>query len=278
MVKIALAQSQDYYAIVKLIQQDEPNFTWNTFKHKYLTRTNNILLIALINRKIVGFIGGLAAVLENNQTIYWAVDAVVDIHHRKQGIATQLLKALIYYGEYVMGIGVKNSHILKAEINAGFKVGYHIHTCTYPPILPKRHALEYVSLPDAQRLMAQSIWKENTHQFDFYYSNQNLYQVLKDVAQDILVVVKKEAFGLRVMECSQNTAYLSMVVKVGQHYGRRVRFLINKRHVSLIKVMYKILAIPAKKPETLIYTHDFMQDLPIYFGHSDWFMEYDVLY
>lgn len=271
MVKIDLAQAHHFSAIVNLIQQEEPHFTWETFQQKYLRHAQNILLVAHKGDKIVGFIGGLFSQLRNNDVIYWAVDAVVDAQHRKQGIATQLLKSLIFYGKYVIGIGVKNAHILKAEINAGFKVSRHIHTYTSYPVLPQRLTLQPVSLQEVKSFILHTAWQKNTHDIDWYFQNTVSYEIMKDTSLQTFVVLKKEPFGLRLMECSQDKNYFSMVVKAVRHYHQKVRFLVNRRQSSFIQAMYKALALPAFKPEILIYTHDFMLDLPIYFGHSDWF-------
>lgn len=260
MVKIQLAEPVHYADIVSLIQQDEPHFTLSVFEKKYLSCNKNLKIIAVKQGKIVGFIGGLAQIFPNNELIYWAVDAVVDIQHRKQGIATQLLKTLIEYGKQVMGIGVKNAHILKAEINAGFKVSTHLRTFTaFPSFFVKNYLVK------ADKTMFK-------HTFISDYVHLPCFDVLSDT--HTFVTIKKEPSCVRIMECSNEAQYLAVIPQVAKLYHKKVRFLVNTRHYSLFRTSIKTFAVPAKKPEILIYTHDFMQDLPVYFGYSDWFMEY----
>lgn len=262
MVKIQLAEPIHYADIVTLIQQDEPYFTFSVFEKKYLSCDKNLKIIAVKQGKIVGFIGGLAETLPNNELIYWAVDAIVDIQHRKQGIATLLLKSLIEYGRQVIGIGVKNEHILKAEISAGFKVSTHLRTFTaFPSVFVKNYLLK----ADKASL---------NYAFISDYVHLPYFDVLLDIHTKTFVTIKKEPSCVRIMECGNNAEYLSIAPQVARFYRTKVRFLVNIKHYSVLKTSLQTFSIPARKPEILIYTHDFMQDLPVYFGHSDWFMEY----
>jgi RimJ/RimL family protein N-acetyltransferase len=263
MVEIRLAKPCDYQCIVALIQQDEPQFTLSIFEKKYLLSDKNLKIIAVKQDKIVGFIGGLAQTLPNNDLMYWAIDAVVDIQHRKQGIATQLLKSLKDYGKQVIGIGVKNEHILKAEINAGFKVNTHLRTFTaFPSFFVKNYLVK--------------IDNKTTLKHDFIpnYAHLPCFDVLLDTHTQTFVVLKKEPSCVRIMQCNHDAEYLAIIPQVAKFYHKKVRFLVNTRHYSVWKTSLKTFAVPARKPEILIYTHDFMQDLPVYFAHSDWFMEY----
>lgn len=263
MVTIQIAEPIHYADIVSLIQQDEPHFTLHTFEKKYLSCDKNLKIIAVKQGKIIGFIGGLAQVLPNHGLIYWAVDAVVDIQHRKQGIATLLLKSLIEYGKQVIGIGVKNAHILKAELNAGFKVSTHLRTFTaFSSFFTKNYLIKV----DKTAL---------NHTFISEYVFLPCFEVLLDTRTQTFVVVKKELSCIRIMECSNGAEYLTVIPQVAKFYHKKVRFLVNTRHYSVAQTCMNTFAIPARKPEILIYTHDFMQDLPVYFAHSDWFMEYD---
>jgi len=259
MVAVQLAEPVHYPDIVSLIQQDEPNFTLSVFQKKYLTSDQNIKIIAVKNGKIVGFIGGLADTQTCKERMYWAVDAVVDIHHRKQGIITLLLKNLIDYGKHVIGIGVKNEHILKAEIKAGFKVGTHLRTFTAYPSPFVKNTLEQITDFNPSEM----------------YQNKQYFEVLSEVLTQTVAVIKKEQSYIRVMECSNKQHYLSIVPKIARFYGHKVRFLLNTLHCSMLQTCIQTCAIPAKKPEILIYTHEYMRELPVYFGHSDWFKTYE---
>jgi hypothetical protein len=259
MVAVQFAEPVHYPDIVSLIQQDEPDFTLSVFHKKYLTSDQNLKIIAVKNEKIVGFIGGLADTQSHNEVMYWAVDAVVDIHHRKQGIITLLLKNLMDYGKQVIGIGVKNDYILKAEINAGFKISTHLRTFTAYPYSFAKNTLKKIT-------------DFNTSEM---YQNKQYFEVLLDTLTQTVAVIKKEQEYIRVMECSNRQHYLSIVPKIARFYGQKARFLLNTRHYSMLQTCIQTCAIPAKKPEILIYTHEYMRELPVYFGHSDWFKTYE---
>lgn len=250
MVTVQLAENHHYPEIVHLLQQEEPYFTLSIFEKKYLSSDKNLKIIALNHQKIIGFIGGLAHTLPNNDILYWAVDAIVDKQHRKQGIATLLLKTLIHYGQHVIGIGVRNKHILQAEINAGFKVSRHLRTFTAYPLL--------FSNADFQKIHSTAY-----------------FETLLDTSTQTTITIKKEKNLVRVMNCTPEEHYLSLIQKLATWYRKKVRFLVNTRHHTLLQTSLKTFSIPAKSPEILIYTHEYMRDLSIYFGHSDWFMEYE---
>ncbi len=261
MVKIQLVEPVYYNDIVSLIQQDEPYFTFSVFEKKYLSYDKNLKIIAVKQGKIVGFIGGLAETLPNNELIYWAVDAIVDIQHRKQGIATLLLKSLIEYGRQVIGIGVKNEHILKAEIKAGFKVSTHLRTFTAIPFSPYKNKFKKTD--------PSTLFPDTSP-----YTYLPCFETLFDESTQTMVTLKKENNCIRIMYCNDNIQYFRIIQPVAKFYNKKVRFLVNTKHSSILRTTLQTFAMPARKPEILIYTHDFMQDLPIYFGHSDWFMEY----
>lgn len=270
-MNIELANSAHTPEIIALLQQDGQAIDHLHFEKKYSTHPNSLRIIAIKDEKVVGFLGTLAVDYEE-RVFHWATDAIIHPDYRKQGIATQLLQKSISLGVQVAGVGIRNEHILKAELNAGFKLSTHLHTFTAFPIQKSRLYVQKITPPT--HLEKSYVTYALTKSIDYLHQRYEnpCYEWVKS-GYDELIILKKELGFIRIMDFfASPKRYPLLAQQVATTYQKRVRFLQNTKYVSPWKAL-RYFCIPARKPEKMIYTHPQHLLIPVSFGDSDWFME-----